>query len=41
MLTLGKLRELHHHDWCCDSSLKYLETRLKNRITLDCTPKGL
>ena len=41
MLTLGKLRELHHHDWRCDSSLKYLETRLKNRITLDCTPKGL
>lgn len=36
MLTLGKLRELHYPDWRCDSSLKYLETRLKNRITLDC-----
>ncbi len=41
MLTLGKVRELHHPDWRCDSSLKYLETRLKNRITLDCNPSGL
>lgn len=36
MLTLGKVKELHHPDWRCDNSLKYLETRLKNRITLDC-----
>ncbi len=36
MLTLGKVKELHHPDWRCDNSLKYLETRLKNRITLNC-----
>ena len=41
MLTLGKLKELHHPDWRCDNSLKYLETRLKNRITLNCYASGL
>ena len=25
MLTLGKVKELHHPDWRCDNSLKYLE----------------
>lgn len=41
MLTLGKVRELRYPDWSCDSSLKQLETRLKNRITLDCNASGL
>ena len=41
MLTLGKVKELHHPDWRCDNSLKYLETRLKNRITLNCNASGL
>ena len=41
LLTLGKVKELHHPDWRCDNSLKYLETRLKNRITLNCNASGL